>query len=110
MADAHRPLASLRVMDVGGADSDAVSRLLGELGADVLKIEPPSGTADRVACPTVAGASVAFALHNAGKRSAILDAGSATDLGRFIKLAREADILIDGGRLGRADVPLRWST
>ena len=101
MSNAHPPLTSLRVMDVGGADSDAVSRLLGELGADVLKIEPPGGTADRVACPTVAGASVAFALHNAGKRSAILDAGSATDRDRFIKLAREADILIDGGDPGR---------
>ncbi|MCW2630118.1 CoA transferase [Mycobacterium sp.] len=103
-------MASLRVLDVGGADSDAVSRLFGDLGADVLKIEPPGGAADRVVRPTVAGPGWPFALHNAGKRSAILDAGSATDLGRFIKLAREADILIDGGRLGRADVPLRWST
>jgi crotonobetainyl-CoA:carnitine CoA-transferase CaiB-like acyl-CoA transferase len=32
-------LASARVLDVGGADSDAVSRLLGDLGVDVLKIE-----------------------------------------------------------------------
>jgi hypothetical protein len=32
-------LASVRVWDVGGADSDAVSRLLGDLGVDVLKIE-----------------------------------------------------------------------
>jgi crotonobetainyl-CoA:carnitine CoA-transferase CaiB-like acyl-CoA transferase len=102
MADAHKPLALLRVMDVGGADSDAVSRLLGDLGADVLKIEPPGGTADRVARPTVAGAAVAFALRNASKRSAILDAGSATDRGRFIELAREADILIDGGHPGHA--------
>ena len=52
MADAHRFLASLRVLDVGGADSDAVGRLLGDLGADVLKIEPPGGTADRIARPT----------------------------------------------------------
>jgi crotonobetainyl-CoA:carnitine CoA-transferase CaiB-like acyl-CoA transferase len=101
MADTHRFLASLRVMDVGGADSDAVSRLLGDLGADVLKIEPPGGAADRVARPTVAGAAVAFALHNAGKRCASLDAGSATDRGKFIQLAREADILIDGGHPGR---------
>jgi crotonobetainyl-CoA:carnitine CoA-transferase CaiB-like acyl-CoA transferase len=38
-AEAYRPLASVRVWDVGGADSDAVSRLLGDLGVDVLKIE-----------------------------------------------------------------------
>jgi crotonobetainyl-CoA:carnitine CoA-transferase CaiB-like acyl-CoA transferase len=102
MADAHRFLASLRILDVGGADSDAVSRLLGDLGAEVLKIEPPDGTADRVARPTLAGASVAFALHNAGKRSAILDAASATDRDRFIQLARDADIVIDGGHPGGA--------
>jgi hypothetical protein len=68
-------LASLRVLDVGGADSDAAGRLFGDLGADVLKIEPPGGAADRLVRPTVAGAGVAFALHNAGKCSAILDVG-----------------------------------
>jgi AraC-like DNA-binding protein len=78
-------MASVRVLDVGGADSDAVSRLFGDLGADVLKIEPPRGAADRVARPTVAGAGVAFALRNASKGSAILDAGSAADRGLFIK-------------------------
>jgi hypothetical protein len=84
-AEAYRPLASVRVLDVGGAHSDAVSRLFGDLGADVLKIEPPRGAADRVARPTVTGAGVAFALRNASKRSAILDAGSAADRGLFIK-------------------------
>jgi crotonobetainyl-CoA:carnitine CoA-transferase CaiB-like acyl-CoA transferase len=90
-------LASLRVLDVGGADSHAVSRLFGDLGADVLRIELPGGAADRVARPTVAGTGVAFALQNANKRSAMLHAGSATDRDRFIKLAGEADILIDCG-------------
>jgi hypothetical protein len=33
-AEAYRPLASARVLDVGGADSDAVSRLFGDLSAD----------------------------------------------------------------------------
>jgi AraC-like DNA-binding protein len=90
-AEAYRPLASVRVLDVGGADSDAVGRLfgdlgdLGDLGDDVLKIEPPRGAADRVARPTVAGTGVAFALRNASKRSALLDAGSAADRGLLIK-------------------------
>jgi len=95
-------LASLRVLDVGGADSDAMSRLFGDLGADVLKIELPGGAADRVARPTVAGTGVTFALQNANKRSAMLHAGSATDRDRFIKLAGEADILIDCGNPGGA--------
>jgi crotonobetainyl-CoA:carnitine CoA-transferase CaiB-like acyl-CoA transferase len=102
MTEVYRPLASLRVLDVGGADSDAVSRLLGDLGADVLKIELPGGSPGRVARPTVVGTGVAFALHNANKRSSIIDAGSATDRDRFIKLVGEADILIDGGNPGGA--------
>jgi crotonobetainyl-CoA:carnitine CoA-transferase CaiB-like acyl-CoA transferase len=89
-------------MDVGDADSDAVGRLFGDLGADVLKIEPPDGAVARAAHPTVAGAGVAFALHNANKRTATLDAGRATDRDRFVQLAGEADILIDGGRPGFA--------
>jgi crotonobetainyl-CoA:carnitine CoA-transferase CaiB-like acyl-CoA transferase len=79
-----------------------MSRLFGDLGADVLKIELPGGAADRVARPTVAGTGVAFAFQNANKRSAMLDAGNTTDRDRFIKLAGEADILIDGGSPGGA--------
>ena len=54
-------------------EGDAVSRLLADLGADVLKVEPPGGSPARTALPTLAGTSVAFALHNANKRSAVLD-------------------------------------
>jgi hypothetical protein len=96
-------LASLRVWDVGGADSDAVSRLFGDLGAGVLKIELPGGVADRVARPMVAGTGVAFALQNANKRSAMLEAGSATDRDRFINLAGEADINTAIGVLAHID-------
>ena len=40
-------LASLRVLDLGGATSDGVGRLFADLGADVLKIEPPGGSQAR---------------------------------------------------------------
>ncbi len=40
-------LASLRVLDLGGAESDGVSRLFADLGADVLKVEPPGGSVAR---------------------------------------------------------------
>jgi transcriptional regulator GlxA family with amidase domain len=50
----------------------------------------------------VAGAGVAFAFHNASKRSAILDAGSATDRGRFIKPNTYTDELTRPSRASRA--------
>jgi hypothetical protein len=51
------------VLDVGGADSDAMSRLFGDLGDDDLNIELPGGAADRVARPTVAGTGGYAARH-----------------------------------------------
>jgi crotonobetainyl-CoA:carnitine CoA-transferase CaiB-like acyl-CoA transferase len=93
----NRLLEAVRVLDLGGAESDAVSRLFADLGADVLKIEPPDGSPARHALPTVAGTSIPFSLHNANKRSAVLDADSAADCDRLIELAGAADIVVDGG-------------
>jgi crotonobetainyl-CoA:carnitine CoA-transferase CaiB-like acyl-CoA transferase len=95
-------LDSLRVLDLGGAESDLVSRLFADLGADVLKIEPPAGSPARHALPDVAGASIPFALHNANKRSAVLDPDSSADRDRLIELARSADIVVDGGNRAAA--------
>jgi len=93
-------LGQLRVLDLGGAESDAVGRLFADLGADVLKIESPAGSPARHAPPAVAGVSIPFALHNANKRSAVLDPDSAADRDRLVELAGTADIVVDGG--GRA--------
>jgi crotonobetainyl-CoA:carnitine CoA-transferase CaiB-like acyl-CoA transferase len=87
------------VLDVGGAESHAVGRLLADLGADVLIIEPPGGSPARHALPSVAGASIAFALQNANKRSAVLDPDRAADRDRLIELAGTADIVVDDGGL-----------
>jgi crotonobetainyl-CoA:carnitine CoA-transferase CaiB-like acyl-CoA transferase len=97
MLDRCQLLASVRVLDVGGPGSDGVSRLLADLGADVLKVETPGGVRHRTAKPTVAGASIAFGLDNANKRSTVLDPGARD---RFLELAAGADILIDGGGPG----------
>jgi crotonobetainyl-CoA:carnitine CoA-transferase CaiB-like acyl-CoA transferase len=80
-----------------GAESEAVSRLFADLGADVLKIEPPDGSPARRALPAVAGVSIPFAMHNANKRSAVLD--PAADRDRLIELAGTADIVLDDGGL-----------
>jgi crotonobetainyl-CoA:carnitine CoA-transferase CaiB-like acyl-CoA transferase len=95
-------LASVRVLDLGGAPSDGVGRLFADLGADVLKVEAPGGSEARRALPGVAGASIAFAVHNANKRSAVLDSGSTADRRRLIDLAGAADIVVDSGSPGTA--------
>jgi len=95
-------LASLRVLDLSGDEGDAVSRLLADLGADVLKVEPPGGSPSRTKPPTLGGTSLRFALHNANKRSTVLDPEGPADRERLIELAGEADIVIDSGIPGRA--------
>ena len=65
MLDTCQLLSSTRVLDLGGPDSGGVGRIFADLGADVLVVETPGGAPHRVARPTVAGASVAFALNNA---------------------------------------------
>jgi crotonobetainyl-CoA:carnitine CoA-transferase CaiB-like acyl-CoA transferase len=99
MVDGCQLLASLRVLDIGGAESDGVSRLFADLGADVLKIEPPGGAPSRAARPTVCASGVPFAMNNGNKRCATL---GPRDRDRFIELAGGADILIDGGTPGGA--------
>lgn len=103
MLDTCQLLASLRVLDVGGAASDGVGRLLADLGADVLKIEPGGGSVARQALPSVDGVSVPFALDNANKRCAVLDGADAADRSRFFELAAGADVVVDGGRPGAAE-------
>ncbi|OBJ48952.1 CaiB/BaiF CoA-transferase family protein [Mycobacterium sp. 1423905.2] len=95
-------LDAVCVLDLSCGDADSVTRLLADLGADVLKIEPKGGCPTRAALPTVAGSSIAFTLHNANKRSAVLEPGNAEDRRRFFDLAATADIVVDCGLPGRA--------
>ena len=95
-------LADLRVLDLCDGDADAVTRLLADLGADVLKVEPPGGSAGRSRRPMVAGSSIAFTLNNANKRGCVLDPHDDRDRERFVELAAGADIVVDSGNPGRA--------
>ncbi|MBU3751156.1 MAG: CoA transferase [Mycobacterium sp.] len=92
-------LARLRVLDLGDGNGDTATRLLADLGADVLKIEPPGGSPARRQLPTLDGVGIPFALHNANKRAAVLDPAVEPDRRRLFELAAEADIVVDTGRL-----------
>lgn len=95
-------LESVRVLDLAGGEADAVTRLFADLGADVLKVEPPGGSPARAARPVLAGVSIPFGLNNANKRSTILDPAETTDRRRLQELAAAADIVVDSGLPGQA--------
>ncbi|MEZ0355269.1 CoA transferase [Mycobacterium sp. SA01] len=101
-ASTDAPLAGLRIVDTTTGEVAQVTRLLADLGADVVKVEPPGGCEERRRPPLIDGQSVAFALHNANKRSVILDASDDGDREIFLALVGAADIIVDSGNPGQA--------
>lgn len=90
------PLAGLTVLDVGTITAGPFcARLLGNLGADVIKVEPPGGELGRHSPPLVEGESVYFHITNNGKRSVCLDLGTPEGQEHLKRLAGTADVLIE---------------
>ena len=98
MVDRCQVLATVRVLDLGGPDTDGVGRWLADLGADVLKVEPAGGSPDRAALPTVGGHGIRFAVDNANKRGVTLDPVRDDDRARFEELVSTADVVIESRR------------
>jgi crotonobetainyl-CoA:carnitine CoA-transferase CaiB-like acyl-CoA transferase len=94
MSDRPLPLSGLRVVDCTVERGELTSRLLGDLGADVVKVEPPGGSRARQQAPVRDGVSLAFAVRNAGKRGVVLDLTDATSVDRFDDLLAHADVLV----------------
>ena len=67
------PLAGFRIVDLTVDRGELCGRLLSDLGADVIKVEPPGGSPARELAPLHEGVSLFFAARNAGKRSAVID-------------------------------------
>ncbi|MFV0306376.1 MAG: CoA transferase [Desertimonas sp.] len=84
-------LAGIKVVDTTvGLAGPVATRWLAELGADVLKIEPPGGDPTRERHPA------AFASWNRSKDASIVDFGSASDRARFEQLLDQADVFVHG--------------
>ena len=82
----------------------ALTTNLADLGADVIKVEPPQGDYGRqMTWPIVNGVSLLFLHVSRGKRSIVLDLR--TDVGRetFLELARDADAVVEAMRPGGLD-------
>jgi crotonobetainyl-CoA:carnitine CoA-transferase CaiB-like acyl-CoA transferase len=97
------PLSGLRVLDLGTIIAGPyAATLLGDLGADVIKIErPPSGDEFRVAHGGRGGAS--FTVFNRDQRSALLDLTAGPGRDAFDGLVGSADVVIDNYRVGVVD-------
>ncbi|MGI4940734.1 MAG: CaiB/BaiF CoA transferase family protein [Janthinobacterium lividum] len=94
------PLAGVRVLDLVVGPVAAVGRLLGELGADIIRVEPRAGAPDRHAGIMAVGVSLDFVAANLGKRAVALDLDNDPDRRRFDGLVATADILIENTRPG----------
>jgi len=83
--------------------------LLADHGADVIKVEPPSGDSARKMPPFVNGESAPFMTWNRNKRSVVLDLKQAADKQALLALIDRADILIENYRPGVLDrLGLGW--
>ncbi len=94
-------LDGYRVIDLTSHLSQMCARTLGDLGADVIKVEPPGGDPSRTMGPfaeDIPGPerSLSFINANRSKRSIVLDfASSDKDRGILINLIKQADILVE---------------
>jgi CoA:oxalate CoA-transferase len=99
--DMIRAFAGLRVVDFTTTIAGPhCTRLLADLGADVVKIEAPEGDVMRSRPPLRNGVSSYFGQLNAGKRSVVLDLKDGRALAVARWLAEQADILVENYRPG----------
>lgn len=94
------PLNDVRVIEVCGPIGHYAGRLLADLGADVIKVEPPAGDPARRFAPFLPDVAppengLQFVLLNANKRGVTLDLERADGRALFLRLVATADVLLD---------------
>ncbi len=99
------PLAGLRVLELADEKGQFCGKLLGDLGADVIKIEPPGGEACRHVGPFLDDIphperSLSFWYYNTSKRGITLDLRTADGRALFRRLAADADVVVETFRPG----------
>jgi crotonobetainyl-CoA:carnitine CoA-transferase CaiB-like acyl-CoA transferase len=97
---ATRLLPGYRVLDLTSSIGALCGKLLGDLGMDVIKIEPPGGEATRGEPPFAKGhthpeGSLRFAYLNAGKRSVTLDIGKPHAQKILLDLVERTDVIVE---------------
>jgi crotonobetainyl-CoA:carnitine CoA-transferase CaiB-like acyl-CoA transferase len=101
MSDGRSALAGLRVLDVTQVMAGPFCAMqLCDMGADVIKVEPPEGDPTRRMGALSGTDSTGFAALNRGKRGIVLDLKSAAAQAAFLRLTARADVLIENFRPG----------
>ena len=109
MAAMHGPLHGIRVIDLATDRAELAGRVLADLGAEVIKVEPPGGAVARRLPPFAGGrecdpdGSLYWAAVALGKRSVVLDPADTGDRARLRELVRTADVLIESFDPGTLD-------
>ncbi|MGQ4618898.1 CoA transferase [Nocardia sp. R7R-8] len=94
------PLGGIRVLDFTDGLGEMGARILADLGADVVKVESPTGARSRHREPLVAGRSLYFETHNANKRGITLDLSAPEGPGHLLRLVADADVLFESAAPG----------
>src|SRR4051812_7601100 len=100
MTDARPdPLAGLKVLDLSRVLAGPFAgRMLRDLGADVVKLEPPEGDVTRFWGKVVGGVPGYYNQQNAGKRNICIDLRAAGARELVLQLAAKTDLLIENFR------------
>jgi len=104
----EQALGHLRVVELGDIPASYATRWLADLGADVIKVEPPGGDPNRL-LPPFAGniehpeRSLTFIHANTNKRSIALDLERETDRDTFTKLMASANLFVEATPLGHLE-------
>jgi len=94
-------LRGVRVVECSMLGPAAITTALADLGADVIKVEPPQGDYVReMTWPIVEGTSLMHLHLNRGKRSVVLDLRTKEGAAIFLELVREADAVVEAMRPG----------
>lgn len=98
---ARRPLAGVNVLDFTAfVAGPYASRLMADMGANVIKVEPPEGENLRGLPPVVNGMGGFFSAMNVGKRSVTLNLKTEQGLDLARQLAAKCDVVIENFRPG----------
>ena len=94
-------LSGVRIIEVSMLGPAAITTALADLGADVVKVEPPQGDyVRRMTWPIVEGVSLMHLHVNRGKRSITIDLRTEEGVALLLDLVREADVIVEAMRPG----------
>src|SRR2546427_5942043 len=101
MTTTASPLDGVRVLELARYQAGPRGgMILSDLGAEVIKIEPPGGEETRTHPPMVRGQSVYFSVYNRGKKSVCLNLRNPRGQEVFAALVKKADIVLENFRPG----------